>query len=206
MLQKLYSGLHYLVGLLVLVSLAGCIEHANTHKPIGIVDPDPQTATAIFEQWRDANITATLQRRSSSASCPPPSEIPKYYWQQIASSLPLCSGSDHTKWSNCQGIWSSRTSAGCGIQRYIGEFKSGGRDGRGIYIDPDGNAKPGLWKRGSWIGTLPTQTYEAPPPDYTPPPPTADLISIDKAKSECEELGFEPKTEKFGECVLQLTR
>ena len=29
--------------------------------------------------------------------------------------------------------------------------------------------------------------------------------SIEEAKKECAELGFKPKTEKFGTCVLQLT-
>ena len=38
------------------------------------------------------------------------------------------------------------------------------------------------------------------------PPPTSSssMTSMDKAKSQCEELGFEPKTEKFGDCVLRL--
>ena len=30
--------------------------------------------------------------------------------------------------------------------------------------------------------------------------------NLDDAKSQCEELGFTPKTEKFGECVLELTK
>ena len=37
------------------------------------------------------------------------------------------------------------------------------------------------------------------------PPPVSDKMSMEKAKAECEELGFTPKTERFGECVLQLT-
>jgi hypothetical protein len=31
-------------------------------------------------------------------------------------------------------------------------------------------------------------------------------LSIDKAKTECESLGFKPRTEKFGNCVLELTK
>jgi len=27
---------------------------------------------------------------------------------------------------------------------------------------------------------------------------------LEKFKKQCEELGFKPKTEKFGECVLKL--
>ena len=29
-------------------------------------------------------------------------------------------------------------------------------------------------------------------------------INLDVFKKECENLGFQPKTEKFGECVLRL--
>ena len=29
-------------------------------------------------------------------------------------------------------------------------------------------------------------------------------VDLEKFKKECEELGFKPKTEKFGECVLKL--
>ena len=31
-------------------------------------------------------------------------------------------------------------------------------------------------------------------------------LPIDKAKSECESLGFKPRTEEFGNCVLELTK
>ena len=40
-------------------------------------------------------------------------------------------------------------------------------------------------------------------PEKTPTLEIRDAINI--AKSECEELGLTPKTEKFGECVLSLT-
>ena len=29
-------------------------------------------------------------------------------------------------------------------------------------------------------------------------------VNLDKYKKQCEDLGFKPKTEKFGECVLRL--
>ncbi len=34
----------------------------------------------------------------------------------------------------------------------------------------------------------------------------ASLMSVNEAQSKCEELGFSPKTEKFGQCVLQLSK
>ena len=36
------------------------------------------------------------------------------------------------------------------------------------------------------------------------PPPQVKDLSI--AKKQCEELGFKPKTEKFGKCVLELSK
>ena len=44
------------------------------------------------------------------------------------------------------------------------------------------------------------------PSDYSQPPPTptSDSMSMDEAESKCEALGFEPKTEKYGDCVLKL--
>jgi hypothetical protein len=35
-------------------------------------------------------------------------------------------------------------------------------------------------------------------------PPKKNNINLDNFKKECEDLGFKPKTEKFGECVLRL--
>ena len=48
----------------------------------------------------------------------------------------------------------------------------------------------------------PTNTTLAPPatPDPTP------KVSIDDAKIQCEDIGFKPKTERFGECVLELNK
>ncbi len=37
-------------------------------------------------------------------------------------------------------------------------------------------------------------------------PSAKDNFSLESAKSKCEELGFVPKTEKFGQCVLQISK
>ena len=34
--------------------------------------------------------------------------------------------------------------------------------------------------------------------------PSTNSISMENAKTKCEELDFKPKTEKYGECVLKL--
>ena len=38
------------------------------------------------------------------------------------------------------------------------------------------------------------------------PVTTQPKVTIDDAKKQCEDIGFKPKTEKFGECVLELNR
>jgi len=35
--------------------------------------------------------------------------------------------------------------------------------------------------------------------------PASETVTMDAAKAECEGLGFKPKTEAFGNCVLKLT-
>ena len=40
----------------------------------------------------------------------------------------------------------------------------------------------------------------------TPTPASTPKVSIDDAKIQCEDIGFKPKTERFGECVLELNR
>ena len=49
---------------------------------------------------------------------------------------------------------------------------------------------------------VPTTTTPTPPAT----PASTPKVSIDDAKKQCEDIGFKPKTEKFGECVLDLNR
>ena len=77
--------------------------------------------------------------------------------------------------------------------KYVGEYKDNKRHGRGAYTFSDGRVLEGIWENDKFLYAQKV-------------PRTRDSgISINKAKSECEELGFEPKTEKFAECVLKLT-
>ena len=43
-------------------------------------------------------------------------------------------------------------------------------------------------------------------PEPTPTLTSSPKVTIDDAKKQCEDIGFKPKTEKFGECVLELNR
>jgi len=42
--------------------------------------------------------------------------------------------------------------------------------------------------------------------NITPAPTLSPKVSIDDAKIQCEDIGFKPKTERFGECVLELNK
>jgi hypothetical protein len=63
---------------------------------------------------------------------------------------------------------------------------------------------------------IPVKAYEAPniQQSYEPPQPQVPIeeaprsqaFSKETAKKQCEALGFKPKTEKFGKCVLELTK
>ena len=44
------------------------------------------------------------------------------------------------------------------------------------------------------------------PEQNTSTPKTSASVNIEAAKQQCAELGFKPKTEKFGSCVLELRR
>ena len=44
------------------------------------------------------------------------------------------------------------------------------------------------------------------PQQYQPPQQTTSATKFDEAKSKCAALGFKPKTEKFGSCVMELSK
>ena len=91
--------------------------------------------------------------------------------------------------SNGQGI---RTFADG--NKYVGEFKDNNAHGQGTFIFVDGYKLVGEWKNNEYLGELQKAASDK------------QIINIDikTAKTQCEELGFKPKTEKFGECVLKL--
>jgi hypothetical protein len=56
----------------------------------------------------------------------------------------------------------------------------------------------------------PQVVNHSPEPIRNPAPvislPTKQTISIDDAKQQCKDIGYKPGTEKFGNCVLELTK
>ena len=57
-----------------------------------------------------------------------------------------------------------------------------------------------------WMTTIPSKERKknVPEAEEHSPDASSTLAPIEKAKAECEELGFTPKTEAYGDCVLRL--
>lgn len=88
----------------------------------------------------------------------------------VKSSLPVCEGDNHKKWTNCQslitmpdgykysGEWKDGKSSGNGIEiwpdgkKYTGEFKNDLPDGKGTYEYADGSTYIGELKEGKRNG------------------------------------------------------
>ena len=78
--------------------------------------------------------------------------------------------------------------------KYVGEYKNDKRHGQGTYTHADGTVQEGIWKNGIF-----QYAQKASPITSS----NTDKMGISQSKAECKELGLKPKTEKFGECVLQ---
>ena len=136
-----------------------------------------------------------------------------------AVALPSCPGSDVTRWHNCEG-----TRAYPDGTKYVGEWADDNEDGSGVYFWSDGRVWDGLWRNAKWVKGKQYGAGEVPPEflamryEIPPIPPdsqyvgeykdgvehgqgTYPAVSEDKAKLQCKELGYEPKTKKFDECV-----
>ena len=98
--------------------------------------------------------------------------------------------------------------------KYVGRWKNGNYHGQGTYTFADGSKDVGEWENNKLNGYaiqynadgsirregifkddefLYAETREKKEPS-----------KLDKYKSTCEELGFTPGTEKFGDCVMKL--
>lgn len=118
-----------------------------------------------------------------------------------------------TTWTNCQGslTWADGN-------KYVGEFRDGKRNGQGTYIFASGNRyvgkfrnnmrhgegtymlangtpiREGVWKSDRFVGGKVRQPESLPP------------SGLNLAVKKCGDLGLKTGTEKFGECVLKLSR
>jgi len=136
-----------------------------------------------------------------------------------------------TKWTDCYGtlIISRREKV---RHKYVGEWKYGKFHGKGTYMETSGRVlKKGVWEHGRFKHaqkvtpsvtvkkTLPMKRKGSEPSNdkqqsktkktlnlsKAKPTPTITL-SLDTAKTQCLDLGFKKGTEKFGNCVLKLSK
>jgi hypothetical protein len=120
--------------------------------------------------------------------------------------LPNCEGLYNAlRWDNCVGtyLWSSG-------EQYVGEFKDGKQHGQGNYTYVSGENYAGEFKenkyhgRGTFTfanGMVKEGIFKDDKFLYT-----QKKSKVDKHKEFCEEIGFTPKTEGFGNCVLELMK
>jgi hypothetical protein len=121
--------------------------------------------------------------------------------------LPSCNRSHEVvAWSNCSGVakWP-------GGQTYSGEFRAGKPHGWGILTFSDGRPQwEGFWEKGFLAreeripDQITSSVSSSEVQQYSPVNPLA--AGVEAAKGKCSELGFKNGTEKFGECVLRLSR
>ncbi len=98
--------------------------------------------------------------------------------------------------------------------KYTGNWLDNNQDGQGIYIYPDGSKELGEFKNGLLNGFAirynadGSITQEGIFKDdeflHAKTSEKKEPSKLDKYKSTCEELGFTPGTEKFGDCVIKL--
>jgi len=111
--------------------------------------------------------------------------------------------------------------------KYIGEFKDGIIHGEGVEYYPSGQiSKEGLWVYGELkksysinLNDVKMKHSFSHQQDSLPNSETKQVLvetiinskitnklSIEEAKLKCDDLGFSLKTEKFGDCVLKLSK
>ena len=98
--------------------------------------------------------------------------------------------------------------------KYFGEYKDGKRNGQGTYTFADGRKDVGEWENDNLNGYVIQYNADGKirregifKDDeflYAETREKKELSKLDKYKSTCEELGFTPGTEKFGDCVMKL--
>jgi hypothetical protein len=79
-------------------------------------------------------------------------------------------------------------------EKYVGMFKDGKRHGQGTYTYADGMVEEGIWKDGEF-------QYAQKLPENSS---SSGNSKLDNHKEFCEEIGFNPGTEKFGDCVMKM--
>ena len=108
--------------------------------------------------------------------------------------LPDCVGSKNVyTWRNCQGTHTYADGS-----KWVGAWQNGKLNGYAITHYADGSInQEGIFKDDKFL-----YTEKRSKPVITP----STDSELDIHKEFCEEIGFTPKTEGFGNCVLELMK
>jgi hypothetical protein len=100
-------------------------------------------------------------------------------------------------------------------RKHVGEFSHGRAHGRGVeYLSGEGKSQEGVWDGGRFVRAerIPDEIAGR-SPDTKENQSSGQTVlkepseqSIRVATERCSDLGFKPKTEKFGDCVLLLIK
>ena len=98
--------------------------------------------------------------------------------------------------------------------KYVGRWKNGNYHGQGTFTFADGSKDVGEWENNKLNGyaiqynadgTIRREgIFKDDEFIYAETREKKEPSKLDKYKSTCEELGFTPGTEKFGDCVMKL--
>ena len=148
------------------------------------------------------------------------------------SSLPPCPSDPNATFDNCfgtwqwddgskyEGEWKKDMKHGRGTftfangDKYVGEYKDDLSHAQGTYTFADGRKEVGEWENDKLNGyaiqynadgTIRREgIFKDDEFIYAETREKKEPSKLDKYKSTCEELGFTPGTEKFGDCVMKL--
>ena len=90
-------------------------------------------------------------------------------------------------YDNCYGTYTWANG-----DKHVGEYKNNERNGQGIATSAEGRIMEGIWKDGDLQYAKRVALQR-----------TYNTTSI-AFKQKCQEIGFTPNTEQFGNCILRL--
>ena len=99
---------------------------------------------------------------------------------------------------NIKKIWTGGTRFGRDEKANSEEMKATKSDGSSVYS--------GEFDSYEFICETTQSVLPSPEKETISIRPAKEAISIDQAKQQCKELGRKPGTDKFGDCVLELTK
>lgn len=89
--------------------------------------------------------------------------------------------------------------------KYVGEFRDDKLNGQGIRTFTDGSPpQEGIWKNDKFVRAQRIPDHIAGRASSAAPATNSNVI--ESASQKCEELGFKKGTEKFGDCVLKISK